>query len=86
MWNNPEASYTLAELEEVETSNHKSLAIAPLSKKMFIADDTKKFVGRSVMLKQKDLKELLEILAESASSSSSSGSEEEDEEEEEEED
>ena len=37
--------------------------VAPLIKKKFIADDTKKFVGRGVELKQKYLKELLEILA-----------------------
>ena len=50
--------------------------VAPLIKKKFIADDTKKFVERSVELKQKYLKELLEILVHRASSSSSSGSDE----------
>ena len=39
-------------MEELETSDKESLAIAPLRKDMFIPNDKKKFIGRSVMIKQ----------------------------------
>ena len=58
----------------------KLLAIRPFAKNIFIANDTNKFVGKSLMIKQADLKKLLDDLVNSSSSSSSSSSSDEEDE------
>ena len=62
VWQDPEALFTLTELEELETDDRKPLAIIPQHKNMLIAEDAKKFPGRGVMLKQSDINKLKRVL------------------------